>query len=70
MPTSSLKLVLSINDTSDKSTNKVLKDIDKKSNLHSNMIEDHSNLIYFLLTTILKKCYCELQVGFRLYTFF
>ena len=36
--------MLSINDTSAKSTNKVVKDIDKKSNLHSNMIEGHSNL--------------------------
>ena len=36
--------MLSINDSSDKSTNKVVKDIDKKSNLHSDMIEGHSNL--------------------------
>ena len=38
------KLVLSINDTSDKSENKDVEDIDKKSNFHSNMIEGNSNL--------------------------
>ena len=38
------KLVLSINDTYDKSKNKDLEDIDKKSNFHSDMIEGNSNL--------------------------
>ena len=38
------KLVLSINDTSDKSENKDLEDIDKKLNLLSDMIEGNSNL--------------------------
>ena len=38
------KLVLSINDTSDKSENKDVEDIDKKLNLLSNMIEGYSNL--------------------------
>ena len=38
------KLVLSINDTSDKSENKDVEDIDKKLNLLSDMIEGNSNL--------------------------
>ena len=38
------KLVLSINDTSDKSENKDVEDIDKKLNLLSDMIECKSNL--------------------------
>ena len=38
------KLLLSINDTYDKSKNKDVKDIDKKFNFHSDMIEGNSNL--------------------------
>ena len=38
------KLVLSINDTSDKSENKDVEDSDKKLNLLSDMIEGNSNL--------------------------